>query len=128
MSFKVITNEIMWRGYVATKLQLPSFLGASSVEHMFHQRRLVFDSWNGWKNFLPTSREIRKKNQIPKYHTPSPEGTMRKIRNRLIKNLLTQWDTEEKNQKILSVFGKKTSQPWRETGEENRKGSSNREV
>ena len=38
-----------------------------------------------------------------------------------MKNLLTQWDTEEENRKILSVFGEKTSQPWRETGEENQK-------
>ena len=32
---------------------------------------------------------------------------MRKIQNQLMKNFLTQWDTEEENQKILSVFGKK---------------------
>ena len=57
------------------------------------------------------SKEVRKKNQIPKYHTPSPEGTMRKIQDRLMKNLLTQWDTEEENRKLLSVFGEKTSQP-----------------
>ena len=56
---------------------------------------------------MPTSRKVRKKNQIPRYHAPSPEGTMRKIRDRSMKNLLTQWDTEEENQKILSVFGEK---------------------
>ena len=32
---------------------------------------------------------------------------MRKIRDWLIKNLLTQWDIEEENQKILSVFVEK---------------------
>ena len=50
---------------------------------------------------------MKKKNQIPKYHAPSPKKTIKKIQNRLIKNLLTQWDTEEENQKILSVFGEK---------------------
>ena len=30
-----MTNEIMWRGHVAMKLQLPSFLGASSVKHVY---------------------------------------------------------------------------------------------
>ena len=98
-------------GYVATTLQLLSFLGTSSVWRMFHQRRLVFNLWNGWKNFLPTNKKVRKKNQIPKYHTPSPEKTMRKIWDRLMKNLLTQWDTEEENQKILSMFGEKSSNP-----------------
>ena len=81
-----------------------------------------------WKNFLPTSKKIKKKNQISKYYTSSPKGMMRKIQDQSMKNLLIQWDTEEENQKILSMFGKKTSQPWRETEEENRKGSSNREV
>ena len=32
---------------------------------------------------------------------------MKKIQNQLMKNLLTQWDTEEENQKILSMFGEK---------------------
>ena len=36
---------------------------------------------------------------------------MRKIRDRSMKNLLTQWDTEEENQKILSVFGEKPPNP-----------------
>ena len=56
---------------------------------------------------MPTNRKVWKKNQISKYHAPSPERTIRKIRDRLTKNLLTQWDTEEENQKILSVFGEK---------------------
>ena len=56
---------------------------------------------------MPTSRKIRKKNQIPKYYTPSPKKTMKKIQDRLIKNLLIQWDTKEENQKILNVFGEK---------------------
>ena len=116
MLFKVMTNKITWQGHVATTLQLPSFLGASSVERMSHQRCLVFDLWNGWKNFLPTSRKVRKKNQIPRYHAPSPEGTMRKIRDRSMKNLLTQWDTEEENRKILSVFGEKPPNPDRKRG------------
>ena len=34
-------------GHMATTLQLPSFLGAISVERMYHQCRLVFDLWNG---------------------------------------------------------------------------------
>ena len=111
MLFKVMTNEITWRGHVATTLQLPFFFGANSVERMFHQHCLIFNLWNGWKNFLPTSKKVRKKNQIPRYHTPSPKGTIRKIQNQLIKNLLTQWDTEEENQKILSVFDEKSSNP-----------------
>ena len=32
---------------------------------------------------------------------------MRKIRDRSMKNLLTQWDIEEENRKIISVFGEK---------------------
>ena len=53
------------------------------------------------------NKKVRKKNQIPKYYASSPEETIRKIRNQLMKNLLIQWDTEEENQKILSMFGKK---------------------
>ena len=34
---------------------------------------------------------------------------MKKIRDQLMKNLLIQWDTEEENRKILSMFGKKPS-------------------
>ena len=60
---------------------------------------------------MPTSKKVRKKNQISRYHAPSPKGTMRKIRDQLMKNLLTQWDTEEENQKILSVFGEKPPNP-----------------
>ena len=50
---------------------------------------------------------MKKKNLIPKYHTFSPKKTMKKIQDQSMKNLLTQWDTKEKNQKILSIFGKK---------------------
>ena len=32
---------------------------------------------------------------------------MRKIQDQLMKNLLTHWGTEEKNRKILSMFGQK---------------------
>ena len=98
-----MTNEITWQGHVATTLQLPFFFGANFVEHMFHQCYLVFDLWNGWKNFLLTSRKVRKKNLIPRYHASSLKGTMSKIRNRSIKNLLTQWDIEEENQKTDEV-------------------------
>ena len=95
-------------GHVASTLQLLSFLGASSIERMFHQYHLIFNLWNGWKkNLLPTNKKMRKKNQIPKYHVPSPEETMRKIRDRSMKNLLTQWNIEEENQKILNMFDKK---------------------
>ena len=104
-----MTNKITWRGYVAMILQLCSFLGANSVERMFYQRRLVFDLWNGWKNFLLTSKKVRKKNQIPRYHALSSKGTMKKIRDWSMKNLLTQRDIEEENRKILIVFGEKPS-------------------
>ena len=50
---------------------------------------------------------MRKKNQIPKYHIPSPVETMRKIRDQFIKNFLIERDIEEDNRKILSVFGEK---------------------
>ena len=50
---------------------------------------------------------MKKKNQIPKYYTPSTKGTIKKIQDQLMKNLLTQWKIEEENQKILSVFGEK---------------------
>ena len=36
---------------------------------------------------------------------------MRKIQDQSIKNFLTQWDTEEENWKILSVFGEKLPNP-----------------
>ena len=101
---------------MATTLQWSFFLDASFVERMFHQCCLVFNLWNGWKNFLPTNRKVRKKNKIPKYHASSPKKTIKKIRDQLMKNLLTQWDTEKENQKILSVFDKKPPNPggkWR---------------
>ena len=60
------------------------------------------------KNLLPTNKKMRKKNQIPKYHAPSPKGTMRKIQDQSMKNLLIQWDIEEENRKIISIFGIKT--------------------
>ena len=41
---------------------------------------------------------------------------MKKIQDQLMKNLLTQWDTKEENQKILSVFGKKPPNPGRRRG------------
>ena len=62
---------------------------------------------------MPTSRKVKKKNQIPKYYTLSPKEKMKKIRDRLIKNLLILWDIKEENQKILSVFGEKHPNPGR---------------
>ena len=53
------------------------------------------------------SKKVRKKNQILKYHVPSPEEIMKKIQDQSMKNLLTLWDIEEANQKILNVFGEK---------------------
>ena len=103
-------------GHVVTTLQLLFFLDASSIERMFHQCCLVFHLWNGWKNFLLTSRKVRKKNRIPKFYVFSPKRTMRKIRDRSIKNLLTQWDTKKENQKILSMFGEKPSNRDRRWG------------
>ena len=50
---------------------------------------------------------------------------MKKIRDQLMKNLLIQWDTEEENQKILSVFGEKQPNPderrGRKTGKDKAK-------
>ena len=50
---------------------------------------------------------MKKENQISKHYISSPKETMRKIQDQLMKNLLTQWDTEEENHKILSVFDEK---------------------
>ena len=44
-----------------------------------------------------TSKKMRKKNQILKYHFLSPKKIMRKIQDQLMKNLFIQWDTEEEN-------------------------------
>ena len=41
------------------------------------------------KNLLPTNKKVKKKNQIPKYYALSPKGTIRKIQDQLMKNLLT---------------------------------------
>ena len=90
MSLKIITNKIMWLGHVAIKLQLFSFLGASFIEHMFHKYCLVFDLWNRWKNLLLIKKNMRKKNQIPKYYAPSPKETIKKIWDWLIINFQTQ--------------------------------------
>ena len=59
------------------------------------------------KNLLPINKKVRLKNQIPKYYALSLKETMRKIQDQLMKNLLTQWDVEEENRKILSVFSEK---------------------
>ena len=57
-------------------------------------------------SYLQVER-LGKKNQISRYHISSPAGMIKKIQDRSIKNLLTQWDIEKENQKILSVFGEK---------------------
>ena len=106
MSLDVMTNKITWWGHVATTLQLPSFLGASSIERVIYQRRLIFVLWNGWKNLLPKSRKVRKKNQIPEYHAPSPEGYDKE-------------DTRSINEKppnLVGYWGGKPKDPWNVIG------------
>ena len=51
-------------------------------------------------------RKVKKKNQIPEYHASSLEEYNEDwyLCNQLIKNLLTQWDTKEKNRKIYEVW------------------------
>ena len=51
-------------------------------------------------------RKVRRKNQIPKYYAPSPKGydEDKYMCNQSMKNLLTQWDTEEENRKIYEVW------------------------
>ena len=42
----------------------------------------------------------------------APRGTIKKIQDRLVKNLLTQWGTEKENRKIHEyVIGKKPPNP-----------------
>ena len=92
---------------VATALQLPSFLGASSDERVAIDIAVdVVYLIRGTveKNLLPIDRKVKRKNQIPEYHAPSPGGTMRTIQDRLMKNLLIQWDIEEENQTIHEVW------------------------
>ena len=72
--------------------------------YQYSCQRYVSNLWNGWKNLLPIDKKVRRKNQISEYHAPSPRGTMRTIRDRSMKNLLTQWDTEEENRKIHKVW------------------------
>ena len=66
---------------------------------------------------------MKKKNQICEYHTPSLVGTMRKIRDQPMKNLLTHWDIEEENRKMLSVFGKKPRNPNGKQGKKTEKST-----
>ena len=122
MSFKLITNKITWQGHVATTLPLSSFLGASSVERIFHQCCLVFDLWNSWKNLLLSSKKVKRKNQIPEYHVLSPKRLIRMIHEQSIDkkppNPVRYWGGKSKDPKYVWW---KTSQPWWEMGEENRK-------
>ena len=122
MLFKVMTNKITWQGHMATILQLLSFLGTSSIERMFHQCLLVFDLLNSWKNLLPISKKVRRKNQIPEYHVPSPGRLMKIIHEQSINekppNQVKYLGRKPKN---LKYVWWKTSQPWRKMGEENRK-------
>ena len=48
---------------------------------------------------------MRKKDQIPEYHTFSPKkyDEDEYMSNQSMKNLLTQWDNEEKNRKISEM-------------------------
>ena len=50
-------------------------------------------------------RKVKKKNQISEYQAPSPKRYNENwyVSNELIKNLLTQWNIEEENQKIYEV-------------------------
>ena len=60
----------------------------------------------GEKSSCLSDRKVRKKNRIPEYHTPSPEGYDEDwcVNNQSMKNLLTQLDTEEENWNISEVW------------------------
>ena len=47
------------------------------------------------------NKKIKKKNQIPKYHTPCFMGTMKKIQDQLIKNLLPSRKLRKKTKKFM---------------------------
>ena len=53
-----------------------------------------------------SDRKVKKKNQIPEYHAPSPKRYDEDwyVSNQLMKNLLIQWNTEKENQKIYQVW------------------------
>ena len=57
---------------MATILQLPSFLGASSAERMFCLWYLLCEIVEKVSYLL--DKKVRKKNQIPEYHVFSPKG------------------------------------------------------
>ena len=60
----------------------------------------------GEKTSCLLDKKVKKKNRIPKYHTPSPKGYNEDwyVSNLSMKNLLTQWDTEEENRKVYEVW------------------------
>ena len=110
MLLDMMTNEITRQSHVATTLQLPFFLGASSIERVIYECHWVFVLWNKWKNLLPTNKKMKKKKQIPDYHTPSLERYDEEIWDQSMKNLLTQgeyWRRKPKNP--WSVIDEKTS-------------------
>ena len=51
-------------------------------------------------------KKMWRKNQIPKYHASSSKKYDKDwyMSNQLIKNLLTQWNTEKENQKIYEIW------------------------
>ena len=62
----------------------------------------------GEKTSYLLDRKVRRKNQIPEYHAPSPKEYDENwyVSNQSMKNLLTQWDIEEENWNGLwSVIG-----------------------
>ena len=60
----------------------------------------------GEKTSCLLDKKVRRKNRIPEYHTPSPDGYNEDwyVNNQSMKNLLTQWDTEEENWKISEMW------------------------
>ena len=49
------------------------------------------------------NKKMRRKNQISKYYFSSSVRIIRKIKDQLRKNFLTQWEIEEENKKIYKV-------------------------
>ena len=60
----------------------------------------------GEKTSCLADRKVTRKNRIPEYHASSPEVYDENwyMSNQSMKNLLTQWNTEEENWKISEVW------------------------